>query len=276
MDHCELSIPGRETRHTRAAPKERFAGHRTRVKHAVGAVLVLALVLAAANALALSRSYVVQYLFGRSADSVQAQRMEAQVQPVDIVHRSDTVLCTVKDAYFDGQTLAVGLGFQSAQHVYLIADELRVNGDRIDYVEYGSSIEEMWVGHHSPAEDKEAGEEIHGVQYTLRNPLPKGEAVEVTLSLTMLAPQKGVREVDISQADKPSMWAAIDAAYASGLTPFSADEPYEVLVSSGWWDGELDHHSALCKPYCDVDALVQYANMDVLDTLQVSFVLLAH
>ena len=273
MDHCKLSITSREARRTRTAPKERSAGHRTRGKHAVGAVLALALVLAAANALALSRSHVVQYLFGKNADSVQAQRMEAQVQPVDIVQRSNAVICKVKDAYFDGQTLAVGLGFQSDQHVYLVAEELKVNGAWIDYVEYASSIEEMWVGHQSPAEDKEAGEKIHGVQYILNRPLPKGEAVEVTLSLTMLAPQKGVQEVDIDQADKPSMWAAIDAAYASGLTPICADEPYEVLVSSGWWDGNLDLHHELSKPYCDTDALVQYANMDVLDTLEVKFTL---
>ncbi|MGN0995608.1 MAG: hypothetical protein ACI4PG_01730 [Candidatus Ventricola sp.] len=93
------------------------------------------------------------------------------------------------------------------------------------------------------------------------------------LSITMLTPQKGVQEVDIHQADKPSMWAEIDAAYASGLTPFCADEPYEVLVSSEWWDGNPDLLNAFSKPYCDADALVQYANMDVLDTLEVKFTL---
>lgn len=253
-----------------------IGGIRVKKKISVGFILIVVMMLSSLVALAYGRSYVIQFLFGRNADSVEAQEMEAQVQSIDYVQRSETAVCTVKDTYFDGKTLAVGLGFQTDRHIYLVADELKVNGDWVDYVEYGSTVEEMWVGNTPPHLGKDAAENIHGLYYIFNQPLPKGETAEVTLRITLLAPEVGVQPVDVYREDYPAMWAEIDAACDQGLTPIDADEPYEVLIGTDYWAGWADVNSSpLNKPYCDVNALVYYANMEVVDTLEVTFTLSA-
>ena len=238
-------------------------------------ILFLLIMMNSLAALACSHSYVIQYLFGENMESDAAQMMEVQVQPVDYVQRSETTVCTVKDGYFDGRTLAVGMGFQTDRHIYLVGDEVKVNGNWVDYLEYGSSIEEMWVGNTPPNKEINPSEKIHGIQYIFSQSLQKGEPAEVTMCMTMLVPKTGVELIDIYQADKSKMWTEIDAAYENGLTPIDANEPYEVLIGTGWWNGKLDTTRELNKPYCNVDALVEYANMEVVDTVAVTFTLKA-
>lgn len=236
-------------------------------------VFILIVMMSSLVALACSHGYVIQYLFGENVESEEAQKMETQIQSIDYVQHSETTTCTVKDAYFDGEALAIGLGFKTDRHLYLVSDEVKVNDDWVDYVEYSASIEEMWVGNTPPNKEISADEKVHGVEYIFRKPIPKGETVEVTMSITMLAPCVGVEQIDIYQEDNTIMWSEIDAAYEKGLTPLDADEPYEVLISTGWWNGEIDTTSTFQKPYCSVDALVQYANMEVVDTVEVTFTL---
>lgn len=257
-----------------AHQKQGMGGIRVKNKISVGLVLIVLIMMSSLVALACGHSYVIQFLFGKNTEGSDAQEMASQVQAINYVQRSDTAVCTVKDAYFDGETLAIGLGFKSDRHLYLVADELKVNGGWVDWVEYGANIEEMWVGNTPPTLEKDAAESVHGMYCVFSNPLPKGETAEVTLRITLLAPETGVQPVDVYRDDKPAMWAEIDAIYDQGITPIDADEPYEVLISSDYWVGEVDLTSSpLSKPYCDVNALVYYANMEVIDTMEVTFVL---
>lgn len=260
--------------HTLPLKKEEKRGRMiAKKKFSIVFVLLLIVMMSSLVALACSHSYVIQYLFSENVESDKAQMMEVQVQPIDYVQHSETATCIVKDAYFDGEALAIGLGFKTDRHLYLVSDEVKVNDDWVDYVEYSASIEEMWVGNTPPNKEINADEKVHGVEYIFRKPIPKGETVEVTMSITMLAPCVGVEQIDIYQEDNTTMWSEIDAAYEKGLTPLDADEPYEVLISTGWWNGEIDTTSTFQKPYCSVDALVQYANMEVVDTVEVTFML---
>ena len=250
---------------------QRTGGSALKKKLSTGLILLAVLLMSSLVALACSHSYVIRFLFGRDIESDQAQAMAAQVQPIDYVQRSGATVCTVKDAYFDGKTLAVGLGFRTDRPVYLVGEELQLNGEWIDYLAYSTSIEEMWVGNDAPHLEKPGEEAIHGVSYDFARPLPKGETVDVTLRLFLLAPRSGVQLIDTEQEDKAAMWAAIDDAFRQGLTPVSADEPYEVLISTGWWAGSLDVQEGLQKPLCDRDALEHYANMVLLDKVEVTF-----
>ena len=239
----------------------------------IGLIFVLIVLMSSIVAFACNHSYVIQYLFGRNMDTEEAQRIEGQVQTIDFVQSSETTVCTVKDAYFDGKTLAVGIGFKTDKPVFLASEEVKVNGEWVDYIEYGSSIEGMWVGNQAfPQSYSAMVEQIHGVEYIFNRPLPKGEKAEVTMQITLLVPKNGVEVVDIYQEDHQAMWAQIDAAYENGMTPISVDEPYEVLISSGW-HGLLDRADAYYGPVCDVDSLIQYANMEVIDTVELTFML---
>lgn len=239
----------------------------------IGLIFVLIVFMSSIVAFACNHSYVIQYLFGRNMDTEEAQRIEGEVQTIDFVQSSETTVCTVKDAYFDGKTLAVGIGFKTDKPVFLASEEVKVNGEWVDYIEYGSSIEGMWVGNQAfPQSYSAMVEQIHGVEYIFNRPLPKGEKAEVTMQITLLGPKNGVEVVDIYQEDHQTMWAQIDAAYENGMTPISVDEPYEVLISSGW-HGLLDRADAYHGPVCDVDSLIQYANMEVIDTVELTFML---
>ena len=92
------------------------------------------------------------------------------------------------------------------------------------------------------------------------------------MQITLLKPRQGVKAVDIYQESHLAMWTEIDAAYDKGLTPVSVDEPYEVLISTGWHE-TLDRTNAYQGPFCDTESLVRYANMEVVDTVEVTFVL---
>ena len=244
-----------------------------KVKRKVSAGLVLALVMlmSAVVALACNYSYVIRFLSDRIEDAGQAQRMEGMVQPLGMEFSSTTATCTIEDAYFDGKTLALGIGIQTERPVYLSGTEVQVNGGWIDYAENGGSIEDMWAGN-SPYPQVDAAEQIHGIEYTFMEPLPKGETANVTLRMTLLVPQNGVAEVDIYQEDHEAMWAQIDAAYEAGLTPISADEPHEVLIPSVWHD-TLDKTQGYQGPLNDVDSLERYANMEEMYTLKATFML---
>ena len=239
------------------------------------AVLALCILLSSLAALAAGRSYVIQYLFGKETESPIALEMAQKVQPTGHVQRSEGLVCTVQDAYFDGGRLAVGLGFAADRHVYLVAQELLVNGETVDYAEYGSSVEEFWVGSVPPMGPLPEGERIHGIECVFREALPQGETVQVTLRMAMLAPRQGVQPVDTYQPDNAALWAEIDAALAAGLTPVSLDEPWEVLVGAGWFGNDFDRTAPLARPLCDVDALVDFACMQVVDTLEITFALMA-
>jgi len=270
----EFSDKMRRMVHT--LPLQRDENRRSKIaqkRFSVVFVFILIVMMSSLVAFACSHGYVIQYLFGENVESEEAQKMETRIQSIDYVQHSETATCTVKDAYFDGETLAIGLGFKTDRHFYLVSDEVKVNDAWIDYVEYGASIEEMWIGNTPPNRAINADEKVHGVEYKFRKPIPKGEIVEVTMSITMLAPRVDVEQIDIYQEDNTTMWSEIDAAYEKGLTPLDADEPYEVLISTGWWNGEINTTSTFQKPYCNGDALVQYANMEVVDTVEVTFML---
>ena len=152
MHHMVHTLPlNRDEERGRIMVKKRFS---------VAFVFILIVMTSSLVALACSHGYVIQYLFGENVESEEALKMETQIQPIDYIYHSDTTMCTVKDAYFDGETLAIGLGFKTDHHLYLVGDEIKVNDDWVDYVEYSASIEEMWVGNIPPNKEIGADEEL--------------------------------------------------------------------------------------------------------------------
>ena len=239
-------------------------------------LIALAVILLSSTiALAYNHSYVLQYLFGKRGDAGETQELEAQVQPIEYAYENGNIACTVKDAFFDGQNLAIGVGFRTDRPLYMIGEDPKFNGEWIDFNEAASTMDARFLGGVTSPQRFPVMEEITGMRYVLNRPLPKDEEVEVSLKITLLTPINGVEKVDTEQEDHPAMWAAIDAAREKGLTPISCvDVPGQVLISNAQ-HGYCDPESAYNGPYCNVEALVEYANMEVLDTVKLEFTLVA-
>lgn len=247
-------------------------------KLSVCLILIAIVMLSSIVALAYNHSYVLQYLFGKRMDADKAQTMEAQVQPIEYAYQNGAIACTVKDAYFDGEKIAVGIGFRTDRPLYLIGKELKLNGEWIDYSAASASLDAVFLGGIASPQTFDPIEKITGVSYLLNHPVAKGEEVEVAMEIILLTPVNGVEKVDTEQEDHPAMWAAIDAVREKGLTPISANEQFglspQVLISNAQ-HGYCDPESAYHGPYCNVEALVEYANMEVLDTVKLEFSLVA-
>lgn len=261
-----------------AHTKQEEGGAPAKKKLSICFVLIVVVMLSSIVALAYSHSYVLQYLFGKRMDAGETKAMEAQVQPIEYAYRSGNIVCTVKDAYFDGEKIAVGIGFRTDRPLYLIGEDLKINGEWIDFSAASASLDAAFLGGITSPQTFAPMDEITGVSYILNHPIPKGEEIAVAMKITLLTPINGVEEVDTNQEDHPAMWAAIDAAREKGLTPISASEPVgftpQVLISMAE-HGYPDPTSAYHGPYCNVEALVEYANMEVLDTVELAFSLVA-
>ncbi len=251
-----------------------MGGALVRRKWSVGLVLVILIVMSSLVALACNHSYVIQYLFGRNMDSDDAQLAQTKVQLIDYEQKSDTSVCTVKDAYFDGETLAIGVGFKTDRPLYLVSEETKIDGEWIEWVEASGSMEERFLGNVASPQRFDEMEEITGVKYLLSRPLPKGKEVEVTMKITMLTPREGVEEVDVWQEDKENMWAQIDAIRDRGWTPISGPGPHNewhMALISQTPTGNSHAACAYHGPYGDVEALIEYANMEVVDVVELTF-----
>lgn len=275
IDHGFFSLQGDPYLLSKIKSREERKQQRMFRKWSVGLVLAMVLLLAGVTAFALNHSYVLMYLFGKNVDSPKAQQMEEKVQQVNYVQRSNTAICCVKDAIFDGTSFSVGLSFDTQRPLYLVMEYININGEAIEwfqYVEFGNNIEEMWVGHTPPGHSKENGESIHGLSYTFARELPVGEEIEVSMRITLMAPKQSVEMVDTYQEDHAAMWRQIDEIYARGNTPLSVDEPFEACISSGWFSNFYPEMS-FQKPLCDVAALETYSNMEVVDVFEADFTL---
>ncbi len=244
-------------------------------KFSIGFIIIAIVVLSTLVAVAYNHSYVLQYLFGNRGDAGETQELEAQVQPIEYAYENGNIACTVKDAFFDGQNLAIGVGFRTDRPLYIIGEDPKFNGEWIDFNEAASTMDARFLGGVTSPQRFPVMEEITGMRYVLNRPLPKGEEVEVSLKITLLTPINGVEEVDTEQEDHPAMWAAIDAAREKGLTPISCvDVPGQVLISMaehGYPDPDTPYHGL----YCNVKTIVEYANMELLDTVELQFTLVA-
>ena len=275
IDQGFSSLQGDSFLFSKLKSREEEKQQKTLRKWPVGLALAIVLLLAGVTALALNHSYVLMYLFGKNVDSQKAQQMEEKVQRVNYVQRSNTAICCVKDAIFDGTSFSVGFSFDTQRPLYLVMESLNINGEPIEwfqYIEFGNNIEEMWVGHSPPGQPKKSGEAIHGLSYTFARELPVGEEIEVSMRITLMAPKQGVEMVDTYQEDHAAMWRQIDEIYARGDTPLSVDEPFEACISSGWFSNFYPEMT-FQKPLCDVEALEAYANMEVVDVFEADFTL---
>ena len=182
----------------------------------------------------------------------------------------------VKDAYFDGETLAIAIQFNTDRPLYLINEDAKLDGEWIDYHTCGTSLEETFVGHAASPQRFSPIEDVRAFYYELSRPLPKGEEVDVTINFTMLTPKTGVEIVEAYRKDNAAMWAQIDAIAEKGLTPIANDSQTgwnpRVLLGSAChdpncWEETDNYHG----PLCDEEALVQYANMEVIDHVELTF-----
>lgn len=238
-------------------------------------LLLLIIMMLTPMALAGDRSEVIPWLYYQDPDSAEALHAETLVQPIDYEYNGD-VSFIVKDAYFDGETLAIAIQFKTDRPLYLINEDAKLNGEWIDYHTCGTSLEETFVGHAASPQRFSPIEDVRAFYYELSRPVPKGEEVDVTIDFTMLTPKTGVEIVEAYRKDNAAMWAQIDAIAEKGLTPIANDSqtdwlPRVLLGSachgSGWQGGTSDYHG----PWCDEEALVQYANMDVIDHVELTF-----
>ena len=241
-------------------------------------VMLLIILMITPMAQASDRSYVIPWIYHQDPDSEEALHAETLVQPIDYEYSGD-VPFIVKDAYFDGERLAIAIWFQTDRPLYLISEDAKLDGEWIDWHTCGSSFEETFVGHAASPQQFSPIEDVRAFYYELSRPLPKGEEVDVTIDFTMLTPKTGVEIVEAYQKDNATMWAQIDAITEKGLTPIANDSqtswlPRVLLGSachgSGWQGGTSDYHG----PWCDEEALVQYANMEMIDHVQIAFPLI--
>lgn len=235
-------------------------------KLSVGFALLIVLVLAAATALAMNYSYVLEYLFG--ANTENTERYEASVQNIDIVHNGTDVKTIIKDALWDGTVISVGIGFETSEPIYIVTDAIRVNGTDCDA--YTSSVEDQWVG-----TDLFGNEEnqvaIHGFSVQLPADIVSNGSAAVNLRLILMQPQNEIHFIDVYAEDTAAMWAEIDTAVANGETPVDRDEPFPVLVSSEWLGDEFSEELGAQYPLNSAADYVAYSNMVMIDTVDITF-----
>ena len=149
-------------------------------------LLLLIIMMLTPMALAGDRSDVIPWLYYQDPDSAEALRAETLVQPIDYEYNGD-VSFIVKDAYFDGETLAIAIQFKTDRPLYLINEDAKLDGEWIDYHTCGTSLEETFVGHAASPQRFSPIEDVRAFYYELSRPLPKGEEVDVTINFTMCA-----------------------------------------------------------------------------------------
>ena len=238
-------------------------------------LLLLIIMMLTPMALAGDRSDVIPWVYHQDPDSAEALHAETLVQPIDYEYSGD-VSFIVKDAYFDGETLAIAIQFKTNRPLYLINEDAKLDGEWIDYHTCGTSLEETFVGHAASPQRFSPIEDVRAFYYELSRPLPKGEEVDVTINFTMLTPKTGVEIVEAYRKDNAAMWAQIDAIAEKGHTPIANDSQTgwnpRVLLGSAChdpncWEETDNYHG----PLCDEEALVQYANMEVIDHVELTF-----
>lgn len=254
---------------------------------------MVAIVLAAVLALALIGAAlaeilgggVLEYLFGSKESSDELREM---VRPIGITHELEGVKTTVTDALFDGRNIHIGFTFDTAQPIFLVTDAISADGMPL-WMET-SNIENMWVGNPVTGQTEiaargfsgtldpaymglETAEELAAYEADVAQAQTDGK-VEVSLRMTLLVPKGKAITFDPYAGDNVDTWKQIDACVAEGNTPIDASEPYDVLVSSAWLGDEYyDGISAGQHPLNDVNAYVDYSNMKVLDSFQLTFTL---
>ena len=283
-------VPPKVHAHVEDALKEVRDTSAKKARPLVAVILAAALALGlmgAALASAISGG-VLDFLFKRS-DPPEALR--DLVRPVGVSRESDGLTTTVVDTLFDGHNISLGLMFEGETRAFAVLDSITVNGVSL-WLET-SNLENMWVnGPDSEGEsptayglsgaldaeylDLEAPEARAAYDTAMRRMRQDGKA-DVSLHLTLLVPKAQLQPIEgLYTEDSRAAWQAIDACVAAGNTPIDSDEPYSVLVSSAWLgDEDYEHASAGQHPLGDAQALVDYANMRVLDSFSLSFTLSA-
>jgi hypothetical protein len=238
-------------------------------KLSVGLVLLIAFLLIAGMALALTHSYVLEYLYGNHRE--QTMEQQESVQSIGLVHTNAGVQTSVKDALFDGKTLSVGLTFEAKEQVYIITDSISVDGIPVELDT--SSLEGRWA-ENNPFQTESSRLAIRGFSGNLAEALSSQKVTaEVDIKLTLLKPQSQLHAIDTYNEDQRAMWTEINASVAAGETPVDQDEPYPVLVGSAWFGDDFNTDSPVQYPLNTAEAYEQCANMSIIDKFDLTFTL---
>ncbi len=244
-------------------------GKKVKKKLSIGLVLLIALILIVGMAFALTRSYVLEYLYGKNNE--QTAEQQESVQTVDLVHTNAGVETSVKDAIFDGETLSVGLTFDAEEQIYIVTNAISVNGISLELDT--SSLEDQWASG-NPFQAETGCQDAFGFCGNLNEALlPSENTADVIVSLTLLTPQTQVHAIDTYQDDQKAMWEEINASIAAGKTPVDQDEPYPVLVGSSWLGDDFNTDSPVQYPLNAAEAYESSSNMRVIDTFDLIFTL---
>ena len=232
-------------------------------------VLVIILLLITVTAVATNYSYVVQYLFPKNKESME--HVEEFVQDIDIVQNGKATT-VVKDALLHDNQLSIGLSFASDQPLYIVTNSISVDGVPIEISQ--SSVEGQWINGEIAPSDAVFG--IHGLTLDLENvPISDKEQSVIRLQMILLAPNKEVTPVDIYADNTEDAWHQIDSIVSAGMTPISADEPYELLVGSGWMiANDYDLADGIQHPLDAITDFVKYSNVTVADEIDVTFTII--
>lgn len=233
-------------------------------KFKFGLALTILVALLSMTALAVGASYVLEYRFGKTPP----EDFDGVIQEINITHEGAGVKTFVKDAMWDGEQISVGIGFETETPVLIVMDSILADG--VPFEVDNSSIEDRWVAT-NPFAQPGSEPHIHGFVFTL----PEGARgqIEVSLSLTLLRPKGDLCPIDTYMEDTRAMWREIDGAVARGETPVDRDEPYPVLVESRWFGDDFSEDMSAQYPLGSASSFVEYSNMEIIDTMHVTFTL---
>ena len=234
----------------------------------VGFMLVAVLMLLAVAAMAVTGSYVLQYL--RYKDSIH----EEDIHPIDQTFTDEDVLIHVVDSYYDGESLSVGMEIRSEAPAYLTVESIYVNGNEYDLSE--SNIEDMWVSY-PPEIDRRASTDVHGFTICFDGIELQGPSSHVEMHLSLLVPTQKVCLIETESENHMNSWRNIDEAIQRGETPVDSEEPFQILVGSEWFgDDMVDINGPVQRPVNASDAYVDASNMTLLSEQLLSFDVMIH
>lgn len=243
-------------------------GRKVKKKLSILFIAFAVLLLCLATAFAMSSSYVLQYLFPK--DELKRKSAEECVQNVEIVRSSNISSMLIKDALIHGDKLSVGLSASGNLPIYIVTQSIYVDGIPIEVDD--STMESQWASG-NPVTDDEASPRILGftVDLSTADENASGKRT-VRVVASLLSPNKGVKQVDFQRDDISSVWHEVDEIVASGMTPVSIYEPYEILVGSEWMlKNKFDKNAGIQYPLSSVDDYLTYSNMKLIDKIDVSF-----
>ncbi|MEG0742842.1 MAG: hypothetical protein RR521_11460 [Clostridia bacterium] len=227
---------------------------------------LILLLLSVLNAsLAETQSSVLTYLYGK--ESMPDDALKANVQEIHSMQSGTDVTVVVNDCICDGKILNIGFSISTTVPMFIVLEDVTVDGISVECL--SSSLEGQWVGNDINTANPDFAN-IHGFTGLLAESTKKG-TVFVNLKVSFLVPLLKLHPMNTYQDNDIDVWKEIDSSIDVGETPVDQDEPFPVLIGSGFFGDGFDTDSPVQYPLHSVDAYIQYANMQIADSFDFTF-----